>query len=278
MSEKDVLKIDVEKVIDNKNPKLRKKLPKFLINYLKKIVHQEELNEFFKESHGKTGLDFVDIILSYYNIGIDAEGVENIPDKGRFVFAANHPIGGIESIAFIKVVSEKYKELKFPVNDILMELKPMASIFIPINKHGGQSKFAIKELEDYFAGNGQILYFPAGMCSRRIKGRIQDPEWKKTFITKAIQHKRDIIPVYIAGRNSNFFYNLSNFRTFARIKTNLEMLYLVDETLRQFNSTIRLKFGKPISYTHFNDSQTHQQWAENLKEIVYQLGGIQLKH
>jgi len=220
----------------------------------------------------------VDIILSYYNIGIDAEGVENIPDKGRFVFAANHPIGGIESIAFIKVVSEKYKELKFPVNDILMELKPMASIFIPINKHGGQSKFAIKELEDYFAGNGQILYFPAGMCSRRIKGRIQDPEWKKTFITKAIQHKIDIIPVYIAGRNSNFFYNLSNFRTFARIKTNLEMLYLVDETFRQFNSTIRLKFGKPISYTHFNDSQTHQQWAENLKEIVYQLGGIQLKH
>ncbi len=266
-----VLQIDLERVIENKNPRLKKLLPRFVINYLKKVVHQGEINDFFMKAHGKTGLDFVDAILTNWNVGIEAYGTENIPDSGRFIFAANHPIGGVESIAFLKVVSQKYSELKFPVNDILMELKPLNDIFIPINKHGAQSKVAIKEFDECFAGNKQILYFPAGICSRRIKGEIIDLEWKKTFIAKAVQHKRDVIPVYIGGRNSNFFYRLANLRTGLGIKANIEMLYLVDETFRQFNGTMRLVFGKPIRHETFNTSKTQQQWAAWVKERVYDL-------
>lgn len=266
-----ILKIDLEKVIDNKNPKLRKMLPRFVMNYLKKIVHQDDLNMFFEKSHGNKGLDFVDAALKNWNIKVEAYGTERIPDSGRFIFVANHPIGGIESIAFMKVISQKFPDIKFPVNDILMELKPMDTIFIPINKHGAQTKAAIREFDECFASDKQILYFPAGICSRRVKGKIIDLEWKKTIVAKAVQHKRDVIPVFIEGRNSNFFYNLANFRSFLGIKSNLEMLYLVDETFRQFNSTMRMVIGGPISYHTFTVDKTQKQWSQYLQDTAYKL-------
>jgi len=269
--EEPVLKIDLEKVIGNKNPRLLKILPRFVINYLKKIVHQNEINKFFEKSHGKKGLDFVDAVLENWDMKIEVFGEENIPDSGRFVFVANHPIGGIESMAFMKVISRKFPDIKFPVNDILMELKPMNTVFIPINKHGAQSKAAIREFDECFAGDKQVLYFPAGICSRRVKGKIIDLEWKKTVIAKAVQHKRDVVPVFIDGRNSNFFYNLANTRKFLGVKSNLEMLYLVDETFRQFYSTMRLVVGEPVSYQTFTSEKSQQQWSQYMKDKVYSL-------
>ena len=116
-----------------------------------------------------------------------------------------------------------------------------------------------------------MLFFPAGLCSRKQKDGICDLEWKKSFITKARAHKRDIIPCYINGRNSDWFYNLARIRTFFGIKANIEMLYLVDEMFKQRDKEIVITFGKPISYTIFDKKKTDLSWAQILKTHVYSL-------
>ena len=271
MESTDIMQVDVEAVIASKNPKLLKKIPRFIIRYLKRIVHQNDINEFLMQHADKKGLDFVDAILTDFNIKIETFGEENIPQTGRFIFAANHPMGGLESNAFIKTVSKHYSEIKFPVNDIIMQLKPMHNVLIPVNKHGAQHRDAVKQLEAEFAGDKQILFFPAGLVSRKIKGKITDLEWKKSFINKAKQHKRDIILVYIEGHNSAFFYNLANWRKRLGIKANIEMLYLVNEAYKQYNKTIKLVFSKPISWQELNTEHSGIEWAETLKKECYNL-------
>jgi putative hemolysin len=153
-----------------------------------------------------------------------------------------------------------------------MHLKQLHPVFIPVNKHGSQSTANAKLMEDAFASSDQILYFPAGLCSRKQKGGIiEDLEWKKSFIAKAVKHERDVVPVFFSGRNSKFFYNLARIRSKLGLKANIEMLYLVDEMYRQKGQSITVTFGKPIPYQTFDKSKTPQQWAEWVKRMVYQI-------
>jgi putative hemolysin len=268
------LRVDVKKVIASKNPKLLKRIPCFIIRYLKRIVHQDDINDFLSRHGHKKGLDFVDAIISDFNIKIETYGEENIPTTGRFIFASNHPMGGLESNAFMQVVAKHYKNIKFPVNDIIMNLTPLHNILIPVNKHGAQNRDAVRKLEEEFAGDNQILFFPAGLVSRKIKGKITDLEWKKTFVSKAIEHKRDIIVVYIHGKNSRFFYNLANCRKFFGIKANIEMLYLVNEAYKQYNRTIKIVFSKPIPWQELKEKDNAKIWAKRLKEKCYELADL----
>ncbi len=263
--------INLENVIASKNPKLLKLLPWFIKNYLKRIIHQEELNKSIYKNRNKFGIDFVNATLEDFGVNINVVGEKNISKTDRYVFASNHPLGGLDGMALISVVGKYRKDVIFPVNDFLMFLPGLESIFIPINKVGRNTHEAIKLFDKTFASDSTILYFPAGLCSRKKSGKIKDPEWKKTFITRARKNKRNIIPTYIDGRNSNFFYNLANLRKFLRIKTNIEMLYLVDEMYKQNNKTINIIFGKPISYTTFDKRFTDKQWAQKVKDYVYKL-------
>jgi putative hemolysin len=265
------LQIDVEKIIKEKNPKLLKRLPKFIIRYLKRIVHQEEINEFLKENSDYKDLDFVDTTLKHMDILTEIHGFDNIPNTGRFVFVANHPLGGLESMVFMREVAKKHPNIKFPVNDILMALENLHGIFVPLNKLGTQSKEAAQKLDEVFYSDAQILFFPAGLCSRKIKGKIVDLKWRKTFVAKAVKSNRDIIPVYIDGKNSNFFYNLSNFRRFLGVKTNIEMLYLADEMLKQRGQTIKIRFGKPFPCSKIDNSKNYSEWADYFKAKTYEL-------
>jgi putative hemolysin len=152
-----------------------------------------------------------------------------------------------------------------------MNIPQMKSLFIPVNKHGGHSREVAQILSEAYLSDVQILIFPSGLASRKIKGRIVDLEWKKHFITKAIQYKRDVIPVFVSGRNSNRFYRIATIRKFMRIKWNLEMFFLPDETMRHRNTDVHIYFGKPIPWSVFDRTKTHQQWADWVKEKVYQL-------
>ncbi|MBE9509884.1 MAG: 1-acyl-sn-glycerol-3-phosphate acyltransferase [Bacteroidetes bacterium] len=264
--------IDIEKVISDKNPRLLKLLPAFLIRYLKKIIHQDELNEFLKLYGDLPGLDFIHEGLKYMETKYKVKGLENLPKEGRYLFASNHPLGGLDGLVFIHEVGKIWPRLKFPVNDLLMNIKNLDPIFLPINKHGKQDKQAVIQIEKSYASDDQILYFPAGLCSRKKKGKIEDLEWKKHFITKAVKHKRDIVPVHFTGRNSNFFYNLANLRVLLGIKANIEMIYLADEMFKQKNKKITVRFGEPISYRMFDKTLSPQAWAVKVKKIVYSLG------
>ena len=267
------LKIDIEKVIKDKNPRLIKVLPRFIINYIKKILHQDDINYELEKNKNKIGVDFANAIISDFNLKVEIYGLENIPNQGRFILASNHPLGGLESLVFMSAVSKKFNNnFKFLVNDVLLNLKNLEPLFLPINKYGSQARESAKIIEEFYKTDKQVLIYPAGLVSRRIKGKIVDLEWHKSFVNKAIIHKRDIIPVYIEGRNSNFFYNLASIRKFFGIKANIEMFYLVNETFKQKNKTIPIFFGKPISYKKLKESKIkHNILAEKIKNHTYSL-------
>jgi len=262
--------LDLERVIAGKNPRLLKVLPRFILNYLKKVIHQDELNDIVRTNHDKYGVDFLDACLKGFCVKISYAGLENIPPDGRWIVAANHPLGGLDGMALMWLVGKVRKDIVFPVNDLLMHITNLKGLFIPVNKHGSNAGYA-RAIDETFASDKAMLFFPAGLCSRKQKGDICDLEWKKSFITKARTHKRDVIPCHINGRNSNWFYNLSRFRTKLGIKANIEMLYLVDEMFRQRGKEIVITFGKPISYTTFDKSKTDVAWAQVLKNHVYSL-------
>jgi 1-acyl-sn-glycerol-3-phosphate acyltransferase len=266
-----VLKIDVEQVLYSKNPALKKAVPRFIIRYLKRIVHQDDLNDFLSRWGHLKDAEFIKAGLDYFIISYKVYGSENIPASGRYIFVSNHPLGGLDGLVFIYELSKYFRDLKFPVNDILMNITNLSGIFLPINKHGAQGREAARMIEEAYASDSQILYYPAGLCSRKKKGIIRDLEWHKSFISKSVQYKRDIVPAYFSGSNSNFFYNLSNFRNFLGIKANIEMLYLVDELFKQKGKEIDLIFGKAIPWQTFDHSRTAPEWAEWVKGKSYEL-------
>ena len=263
--------IDVKKVIGNKNPKLLKALPNFVINYLKRILHEDEINEFINRHSDKFGLEFVEQIVLEFSKSVDVIGLENIPIDSRIIIASNHPLGGLDGVALMHVAGKVRHDILFPVNDLLMNLQNIKSLFIPINKHGTNSQ-NLRVINETFASDVSVLYFPAGLVSRKQKhGIIKDLEWKKTFISYAKKYKRNIVPTFIDGRNSDFFYNLANFRKRMGIKQNIEMLYLVNEFYKQKDKNLGIYFGKPISYTVFDKRFSDLEWADKIKSHVYKL-------
>lgn len=267
----ETIKIDVEQVLYSKNAALKKSAPRFIINYLKRIVHQDELNNFLQKYGHLRDAEFIEAGLEYFNIRYNVFGSENIPPEGRYIFVSNHPLGGLDGLVFIYELSKHYSDLKFPVNDILMNIKNLSGIFLPVNKHGSQGREAVKHIQEAYDSRKQILYFPAGLCSRKRKGIIKDMEWQKSFITKAVDSKRDIVPAFFSGRNSGFFYNLSNLRKFLGIKANIEMLYLPDEMFRQKGQVLNLVFGKAIPWQTFTHEKTPLEWAQWVKDKSYAL-------
>jgi len=263
--------IDLDAVIKSKNPKLYKYIPGFVLKYLKRIIHQDSLNELFYEYRDLRGLDFVNEIVKRFNLNIVPKGFNEIETEKKYIFAANHPLGGMESVGLMHIVGKKFPNLRFLVNDVLMQIKNYEPLFVPINKFGSQAKESVIRIEDAYKSENQILIFPAGLVSRRINGKIQDLKWQKNFIRKSIQHKRDIVPTYIEARNSNFFYNLSSIRRLLGIKVNIEIFYLADEAYNKTNATIKYFFGKPIPYTTFDKRYTLDEWASKIREHVYNL-------
>lgn len=263
--------VDIEKVIKDKSPTLKKILPGFIIAYLKRIIHQDELNFYLTEYAHLQGVEFIDAVLGYINTKLDLVGLENIPKTEKCIIASNHPLGGLDGMALMLAVSNVRGDIVFPVNDILMNVKNLESLFIPINKHGSNAE-NIKIINDTFASDKVVCYFPAGLVSRKTGSEIRDMEWKSTFITKAKRFNRDIIPTHISGRNTNLFYNLANIRKKLGVKANLEMLYLVDEFHKQKNQTLVITFGPNIPYQTFDKRFTAAQWADLVKQYVYKMG------
>lgn len=263
--------IDIEKVIASKSEKLARGLPGFIIRYLKRILHQDEINEFLYNNRNKYGIDFVNAVLDYFDINVNVNGFENLPAEGRYVLVSNHPLGGLDGMALMSTISSKRNDFVFPVNDLLLFVPNVRDLFVPINKHG-KNVDNIRTFDDAFASDKLILYFPAGLVSRKQKGVIKDPQWKKTFITKARKHKRDIIPVHIGGRNSNFFYNLANLRKALNIKSNIEMLYLPNEMFKQQDKNIPVTFGEPLPINLFDRKKKKDiDWAALAREHIYSL-------
>lgn len=270
MSDASLYLIDIDKVLQSKVPKYYRFIPTFFINYLKKIIHQEEINVFLEEVKDKVGVDFLEAAMGFLDTKVDVIGKENLPEGRLCTFVSNHPLGGQDGVALGYILGKHYEgKIKYLVNDLLMNVKGLAPLCIPINKTGKQAKDFPRIVEAGFESDNQLIMFPAGLCSRRQHGVISDLEWKKTFIVKSVQTHRDIVPIHFNGRNSNFFYNLAWLCKFLGIKTNIAMLYLVDEMFKNRHKTFTVTIGKPLSWETFNKSKTPKEWAQYVKDIVY---------
>lgn len=263
--------IDIDGVFKNKNPKLHKFIPRFIINYLKRVLHEDVINQAIWRNRNKWGLDFVEAIIKEFGANIQIKNLENVPKEGRYLVASNHPLGGLDGIALMHVVGRVREDIVFPVNDLLLNLPNLKQLFIPINKHGSNTE-NIRIINETYESDQAMLYFPAGLVSRKQKGIIKDVPWSKSFLTKSKRYKRDIIPTHIDGRNSNFFYNLANLRKRSGLKANIEMLYLVDEMYKQYNKDVNIVFGKPIPIPYFDKRHRDIDWAALLRDYVYFLG------
>lgn len=263
--------IDIDSVFRGKNPKLLKLIPGFLLSYLKRIAHEDELNEFLESTSELPAFEFVDrVLLEEFGAKVISEGLENIPKTGKYIIAANHPLGGPDGMALLHEVKKARTDIIVPVNDLLMNVPNMRDLFIPINKHGSNAE-NVRIINDTFASESLMLYFPAGLVSRKKSGHISDLPWKSTFLKKAIRFQRDIIPTHVSGRNSNFFYNLANLRKTLGIKANLEMLYLVNEMYKQRGKKIKISFGKPIPHQIFDKRMSTLEWSQKVREHVYRV-------
>lgn len=262
--------IDIREVFRDKNPRMARLIPGFVYRYLHWALVLDEINELLRLHGHRQDFEFASAAIEMFNVTVELVGEENLPEGGPFIFVANHPLGGFDGILLLREIGERYnRKYKVLVNDILLNLKNMRGVSIPINKHGSQAIENVRRIEKIFESDDHVMTFPAGLVSRRKRGVIMDEPWMKSFVTKAVSHKRDVVPIHITGRCSNFFYNLANIRTFLGIKSNLEMFYLPSETFKHKNGHYRITIGKPVSYTMFDKRYKPVEWAALMREHCY---------
>ena len=264
--------IDIEKAIALKNPNLLKWIPGFLLRYVKRVTHEEWLNSVLNKHLSKKGWDFANALIQEFEMEVTVSGAENIPKTGGVILASNHPLGGMDGIAFVQAIGKIRPDVRILVNDLLMTFNNFEPLFVPVNKFGKNSTEANQRIEEVYSQGYVVLIFPAGLVSRKQEEGIKDLLWKKSFIAKAKQYQLPVIPTHISGKNSSFFYNLANFRKKIGLKVNLEMFWLVDEMYKQRKGKIHLTLGKPLPYTYFDGSKSDPEWADHMKSKVYELG------
>lgn len=265
------LKIDIAAVLESKSKKLAQIVPRFMIRYLERIVHQDEINEFMMASSHIRDVDFIHAVFERFDIKYTSTGLEKLSKDGRYLFVSNHPFGGMDGMMLVDELNSRLGPAKIIANDLLMNITNLHGVFVPVNKHGGQSREVLSQFRESMNSDISIATFPSGLCSRMIDNKVADLEWKTSFIKDAIKSKRDIVPVYFDGKLSNFFYRLYKIRKALGVKFNIEMLYLVDEMFKQCGGRFNICFGDPIPLSEFEKSKDLKATASFIREKLYQM-------
>ena len=267
--------IDLDLILSSKMGSKAKFVPRPFVSWLKRVIHQDEVNRFLWESRHLSGTEWLEECVRYLDMTLQIVGEENLPakDDGKlYTFVSNHPLGGADGVALGSIIGRHYDgRFRYLVNDLLMNLPGLAPVCIPINKTGSQSRSFPQMVEDGFKSGNHILMFPAGICSRRIDGKVQDIAWKKTFIAKSVEYQRDVVPIHFSGSNSDFFYKLASFSDKYVKKINLAMLFLVDEMYKNVHKSFQVTIGKPIPWQTFDKSKSASTWAQEVRSRVYAL-------
>jgi putative hemolysin len=261
--------IDVEQVLHSKAPKVKKWMPGFVLGWLKRKLHEDEINEIMHELRDVRELEFNKRGLEKFGANIQVVNHHFVPKTGGIIVAANHPLGGLDGMALIKAVGDVRSDVRFVVNDVLDNLKNYGRVFVGVNKISSTSARSLRVMENILISDDAVIFFPAGLVSRKQDGQIMDLEWKKSFVTQAKDHQRKIVPVFIEGENSRFFYRFANFRKKIGIKANIEMLFLPDEMFKQKGHTVKIHFGQPFDSSILDASRSHKGWAAFIKQYVY---------
>lgn len=275
MSESIEKTIDIDKILKSKMGSKVKFVPRFLVSWLKKIIHEDEVNMFLWESRGLSGTEWLTECVRYLKMDVEIVGLENLPDKNDgklYTFVSNHPLGGQDGVCLGSIIGKHYDDkFRYLVNDLLLNLPGLKPVSIGINKTGRQSRDFPRMVEAGFKSDNHMLMFPAGLNSRKRKdGTIHDLPWKKTFISKSVEYQRDVVPIHFGGRNSERFYRIARFSDMY-LPFNLAMLFLVDEMYRNVGKHFRISIGKPIPWQTFDKSKSATEWAQYVEDRVYEL-------
>ncbi len=267
--------INIDEILKGKMGAKAKWIPRPLVSWLKRIIHQDEVNAFLWENRHVTGTEWLEACVKYLRMTLIVKGKENLPDPadGRlYTFVSNHPLGGEDGVALGAIIGRHYdSRFRYLVNDLLMNLPGLAPLCIPINKTGKQSRQFPAMVKAGFESDNHMLMYPAGICSRRQDdGTIRDIPWSKTFITKSVEYHRDVVPIHFSGHNSDFFYRLACFSD-RYLPFNLAMLFLVDEMYKNVDKTFEVTIGKPVPWQTFDTSKSAAEWARYVQDIVYSL-------
>ena len=271
---KDNKYIDIEKTIRESDSELLTRIPPYAIKWIQSIVKQDEINHILNKYSDYSGKEFLDKIIKEFNVTIEVEGKENLPENDKCFFVANHPYGILDGLILTYIVSEKYGRLKDIANDAFMLIPQLHPFIAAVNVYGRSSKAYIKALDDTFAMDIPITHFPSGEVSRVYNKKIQDTVWQKSFIKKAISSDRAIVPIYISGRNSALFYTIFLFRRLFHIEVNLELMLLPREIFKKRNKTVKVIIGEQIPHQLFVETKSHQDWAQEVRSRVYNLRNI----
>lgn len=266
--------IDIKRILKDKMGSKARFVPCFLVAWLKKIIHEDEVNCFLWENRNLKGTEWLTACVQYLDMTLDIVGAENLPDKNDgklYTFVSNHPLGGQDGVSLGSIIGRHYDgKFRYLVNDLLLNLPGLKPVSIGINKTGKQSRDFPRMVEAGFNSDNHLLMFPAGLNSRRINGEIHDLPWKKTFITKSVETHRDVVPIHFSGQNSKRFYRIAKLSD-RYLPFNLAMLFLVDEMYQNVGKTFRITIGKPIPWQTFNKTKTPMEWANFVEERVYAL-------
>ncbi len=263
-------RINIDAVIAHRNPKLAKRIPQFVMRYLRRILHVEEINDLIQGHSELYGVDFASAMVESFQLKVEVEGAENLLAEKRAVFAANHPLGGLDGLALLSLIGEHHGSVITIANDFLLSVENLRELFIPVNKFGSSREYFSK-VDEAYASDDPYMIFPAGLCSRKFSFGIFDLQWKKSFVKKARQFNRPVVLMCVTGKNSNFFYNLARLRKLFRIKFNVEMIYLVDEMMKQRNKIMKVLIAPPIAPEVFDTRFSDWEWAAKLRQHVYQM-------
>lgn len=264
----EAMRIDVDKVLRERLPKHYRYIPRFAVRWLERTICQDQLNAILLKMAGKNSVDAATAALDEMDITVRATGLEQLPE-GRYMFVSNHPLGGLDGLALISLLGNRYdKNIKFLVNDLLMAVEPLRGVFLPVNKYGSQSRAAATQIEDALKSDAQFITFPAGLCSRmQPDGTIADLPWQKAALAHAVNYQRDIVPIYFDAHNSRFFYRFAKWRKKLGIKFNVELIFLPKEMIKQCGATLRVFIGEPIPWDSL-DARAPKREAARLRELV----------
>lgn len=273
------LKVDVDAVLRARLPRHYKWIPRPLVGVLERYICQERLNELLRLTAGKRNSEFARALLKELDVTYEIAGdAVHMPAPGdcAVTYVSNHPLGALDGMCLIDMISRHHGgvEPAFVVNDLLSAVKPLDGVFIPINKHGRQSRGAACEVDAAFADlNRPVIMFPAGMCSRQQTkgGPIRDLVWNKMFVQKSVETGRRIVPLRFEGRNSDSFYRLARRREHLGLKFNIEMLALPREFVGGSGKHFRVVVGEPIETSALERGHGAVACAAKIREYIYTL-------
>lgn len=264
--------LNIQHVLETRYPSFFHKhatTARTLSRFLSFLFYESRFQQFGRDYPHLQGFDFVDATLRYFDFTLRLRDSERarIPASGRVVIAANHPIGSLDGLALLNLVRQVRPDVKVVANDLLTAIDPLHPVLLPVNNMSGSTaRQNLRNIRAHLEADGALIIFPAGEVSRFGPKGVRDGEWQSGFVKIARATRSPVLPIFVAGRNSLFFYSLSF------LARPLSTLWLVREMFKQSHNAVDARVGNPIPYDHYGSLDVSAgKLAQMFRKHVYRM-------